>query len=187
MVSRHIKRRGAKGFQNSSMVVTKRISKEEIMQDRILNNKNRNQSLQSEPDVNTGRAGHKPIPNEEPEAKPSDRQQYLNLDQIHALNCFKSRELFNINTNALFIKKKKKDPLLTDDDSDDDEDAIEDILRDDGESRVTRHRPESVHIDVNSYDVNKPIEHNIKNLRALIQKAKENTGTSKKFQEKKRN
>ena len=57
---------------------------------------------------------------------------------------------------------------MSDEDSEDDDDAIQDILRDNGEYNMPKKRIESVHIDVNSFDMTKPIEHNIKNLRALI-------------------
>ena len=89
-------------------------------------------------------------------------------DPMQSLTCFKTKELFNINTNALFVKKKEKDPLLSDDDSEDDEDAIQEILRDDFDSKQAKQKIETINIDVNSFDMSKPIEHNIRNLRQLI-------------------
>ena len=65
--------------------------------------------------------------------------------------------MFNINTHAMFVKKKEKDPLLSDDDSEDDEDAIAEILKDEF-GPVKKQRIQSFNIDVNSFDVSKPIE-----------------------------
>ena len=57
----------------------------------------------------------------------------------------------------MFVKKKEKDPLLSDDDSEDDEDAIAEILKDEF-GPVKKQRIQSFNIDVNSFDVSKPIE-----------------------------
>ena len=45
----------------------------------------------------------------------------LSVTQAHALKCFKPKELFNINTNAAFVKMKPKDPDDSDEESEDDE------------------------------------------------------------------
>ena len=45
----------------------------------------------------------------------------MDPENPHSLKCFKPREIFNINTRALFEKDKNKDPLESDEDSDHDE------------------------------------------------------------------
>ena len=48
--------------------------------------------------------------------------------QHHHLDCFKPREIFNINTHALFQKAKVKDPLDSDAESNDDDNEIQKLL-----------------------------------------------------------
>ena len=48
----------------------------------------------------------------------------LNPEKPHSLQCFKPREIFNINTHALFKKDKVKDPFESDENSDHDEEEI---------------------------------------------------------------
>jgi hypothetical protein len=90
------------------------------------------------------------------------------LDQMSALKCFRTNELFNINTNSFFTKKKDKDPLIPGDDSDDDEDELAAILREGAALHNPKEKMENVKIEAGQYDSSKPIEQNIKNLRAMI-------------------
>ena len=57
-----------------------------------------------------------------------DQSKPVATDKIHQLEVFKPREIFNINTHAMFQKEKVKDPLDSDDPSNDDEEDIEKLL-----------------------------------------------------------
>lgn len=107
-------------------------------------------------------------------------------DKIHQLQCFRPRELFNINTHALFQTEKEKDPLDSDDDSNDDEEDINRLLRSNndlienkGDIDTTRELVKNARIDLKAYDPNKKIEHNIKVLRGMISRAKKATNTNR--------
>ena len=45
-------------------------------------------------------------------------------EKMHSLSCFRPKEIFNINTHALFKKEQVKDPLDSDEASNDDEEDI---------------------------------------------------------------
>lgn len=97
---------------------------------------------------------------------------------------FKPRELFNINTHALFQKTKVKDPLDSEDDSQDDEDEINRILHSkEGNNKFgpeERERLRNAKIDLKAYDPsNSNIEQNIKILRGMINQAKQATDTDR--------
>ena len=51
MVTRHIKKKGKSSFQNSQMIVTKRMSKEEIMQEKMLQDAKRLEQMNKEPEI----------------------------------------------------------------------------------------------------------------------------------------
>ena len=94
------------------------------------------------------------------------------------MQCFRPRELFNINNHALFQKTKVDDPLDSDEASNDDEEDITRLLlsakdMDESASGLPGQEPATgMKIDLNAYDPNKPIDHNIKLLRGMIRKAK---------------
>ena len=97
---------------------------------------------------------------------------------------FKPRELFNINTHALFQKTKVKDPLDSEDDSQDDEEEINRILHSkEGNKKFgpeEREKLRNAKIDLKAYDPsNSNIEQNIKILRGMINQAKQATDTDR--------
>ena len=100
------------------------------------------------------------------------------------MQCFRPRELFNINTHALFQKEKERDPLDSDEASNDDEEDITRLLLASKDmERPTAHSGQgtakSAKIDLRAYDPDKPIEHNIKVLRNIINKAKLASNTTR--------
>ena len=77
----------------------------------------------------------------ETESEDSFDQANLSINQAHALQCFKPKELFNINTNAAFVKMKPKDPDESGEESEDDELEIQDLLKDDGQFKIPKEKP----------------------------------------------
>ena len=88
---------------------------------------------------------------------------------MHALSCFKPKEIFNINSDINFVNKKQKDPLVSDEDSEDDEQEIADLLKDDGQFPQPDKNSGIVRLDLKKYDANKPVQQNMKTLRDFIQ------------------
>ena len=89
---------------------------------------------------------------------------------MHALSCFKPKEIFNINSDSNFIQKKVKDPANSDSDSDDDEQEIVDLLKGD-EMKLPKENPGIVRLDVKRFNENKPVQQNMKTLRGFIQQS----------------
>ena len=86
---------------------------------------------------------------------------------MHALSCFKPKEIFNINSDSNFIQKKVKDPAYSDTDSDDDEQEIVDLLKGD-QMKLPKENPGIVRLDVKRFNENKPVQQNMKTLRGFI-------------------
>lgn len=109
-------------------------------------------------------------------------------DKAHALKCFRPREIFNINTHALFQRERAKDSDESGADSmdgDDDEELTQLLLDKEGKFAAPAEdegdeleRSKMQRLDLNQYDSNKPIEHNIRVLRGMIHKAKVMTKTT---------
>jgi len=103
------------------------------------------------------------------------------------VQCFRPKELFNINTHALFHREKIKDPFDSEDDSNDDEEEITRLLRGNKDEEIAlqtiskeeRELISNAKIDVKAYDPENNIEHNIKVLRNMISQAKKATNTER--------
>ena len=100
-----------------------------------------------------------------------ENSKVVTSDKIHQLECFKPREIFNINTHAMFQKEKVKDPLDSDDPSNDDEEDIEKLLiehKDLVSQDLQSSKRENIRnskIDLKAYKPGKSIDYNIKVLR----------------------
>ena len=79
----------------------------------------------------------------------------MSVNQAHALKCFKPKELFNINTNAAFVKMKPKDPDESGEESEDDEQEMQDLLMDDGRFKLSKQKPELHRLDLSKFDASK--------------------------------
>ena len=106
-------------------------------------------------------------------------------EKMHQLECFRPREIFNINTHALFQPEKTKDPLDSDEGSDNEEEEITQLLR----SQKEESRPpmgvsvndmhKNAKIDLKAYRPDKSIDYNIRVMRSMINKAKLATNTTR--------
>ena len=76
---------------------------------------------------------------------------------MHALSCFKPKEIFNINSDFNFVQRKVKDPAYSDTDSEDDEQEIVGLLKEDGQFPAPKENPGIVRLDMKRFDTNKPM------------------------------
>lgn len=86
------------------------------------------------------------------------RQERLPISHMHALSCFKPKEIFNINSDFNFVQRKVKDPAYSDTDSEDDEQEITDLLKGDEKFPLPKENPGIVRLDVKRFDENKPMQ-----------------------------
>ena len=106
-------------------------------------------------------------------------------DKIHQLECFRPREIFNINTHALFQPERTKDPYDSDAASDENEEEITALLRAQKEESVKpigmsgNDTAKSAKIDLKAYRPDKSIDYNIRVMRSMINKAKMATNTTR--------
>ena len=81
------------------------------------------------------------------------------------------------------MKEKNKDPLDSDYESDDDEEEIQRLLQDKDIGGpilgIASNDIKNAKIDIHAYDPNKSIDHNIKVLRSMINRAKQVTNTNR--------
>ena len=113
---------------------------------------------------------------------------------MQQLNCFKPREIFNINTHAQFKLERQKDSDDSEEASNNDEEEIKKFLSEYNErskSSMKKLDKNKARVDLEAYkpDSNasdtrrditkgkKVIDYNIKVLREMIQKVKQSTNT----------
>lgn len=92
------------------------------------------------------------------------KEESAHIDPLHDL--FKSNQIFNINKNALFIKKKDKEEMCSDEESEDNEEEITELLKDGFE--IANTDQENVQVK----DNNKPMTKAEEVKKKKIQKAR---------------
>lgn len=104
--------------------------------------------------------------------------------KVHQFECFQPKEIFNINTHAMFKRDRVKDPLDSDDRSNDDEEDIEKLLMGENNEKLFQDPHKTARslgkqksvgnakIDLEAYKPGMPIDYNIKVLRSMFLQVK---------------